>query len=491
MNKKFECKNETWIVGNKIGSGGFGSVYEARSDTHDNVAIKFIPKDPGADRELLFADTDGAENVIQIIDRGESDTDWIIVMPRAEKSLAEHIADTENTLNLEETISVLTDIVTALVSIDGRIVHRDLKPANILLLDGVWCLADFGISRYAEATTAEDTKKFALTAAYAAPERWRSERATTATDIYSLGVIMYELIAGTLPFVGSSIEELREQHLHVDAPDIENASAAAQTLIEECLFKAPEARPKPDNFLARLTRIKKVKPSKAFAALQGANQQVIKAQAETARIASEKRTAEEKRLALFQAATKSLDRIYAEISELIQDGAPATLVNKQPDLIGHKLNDAYLSLVSAAPADNDWGKYGAPKIDVVACAEVNLQVPRDRYDYGGRSHSLWYCDAKVAGEYGWYETAFMLNPLVSQRAVQDPFSLTKGEDSAQALLPITAKFQLAWPVERVSPDNMDEFIERWVEWFAKAANGDLSRSSRMPERDIHAGQNFR
>lgn len=78
-------------------------------------------------------------------------------------------------------------IATALAASDGRVVHRDLKPENVLYLDGHWCLADFGIARHAEASTALDTRKLAMDPHYAAPERWRFERATSAADVYSLG----------------------------------------------------------------------------------------------------------------------------------------------------------------------------------------------------------------------------------------------------------------------------------------------------------------
>src|SRR5699024_7455063 len=99
------------------------------------------------------------------------------------------------------------DIATTLTDLDGSVVHRDLKPENVLYLDGHWCLADFGIARYAEATTSPDTRKFALSPLYAAPERWKGERATTATDIYSLGVIAYELLSGEVPFTGKDMPE--------------------------------------------------------------------------------------------------------------------------------------------------------------------------------------------------------------------------------------------------------------------------------------------
>jgi serine/threonine-protein kinase len=135
-----------------------------------------------------------------VIDSGETDDAWVIVMPRAERSLRQHLDEVGAPLAVSDAVAVLSDIAAALVDLDGKVVHRDLKPENVLLLAGRWCLADFGISRYAEATTAPDAQKYALSPPYAAPERWRNERATIATDIYSTGIIAYELLSGDLPF---------------------------------------------------------------------------------------------------------------------------------------------------------------------------------------------------------------------------------------------------------------------------------------------------
>src|SRR4051812_20860511 len=109
-------------------------------------------------------------------------------MPRADRSLRGHLAATGQILTFYDALTVLIDVTAALVDLDGKVVHRDIKPENILLLDGAWCLADFGISRYAEASTARDTHKWSMSPPYAAPERWRSERATSASDVYALGV---------------------------------------------------------------------------------------------------------------------------------------------------------------------------------------------------------------------------------------------------------------------------------------------------------------
>lgn len=188
-----------------------------------------MPKVPGAQRELLLADVSNARNVVPIIDSGESGDNWAIVMPRAERSLRDYLAGTSGPLGLKEAVAVLADVAAALSDLDGRVVHRDLKPENVLLLAGHWRLADFGISRYAEATTAPDTRKYSLTPEYAAPERWRAERATTSTDVYSLGILAHELLAGQRPFQGPQPEDFREQHLHVDAPHLEGVPTALAT----------------------------------------------------------------------------------------------------------------------------------------------------------------------------------------------------------------------------------------------------------------------
>ena len=125
------------------------------------------------------------------------------------------------------------------MDLEGKVVHRDLKPENVLRLDGRWCLADFGISRYAEATTAPDTRKFAMSPQYAAPERWRAERASGAADVYAVGVMAYEMLTGVLPFAGPAFEDFRDAHLHQDPAHLGEVPAALAALVEECLYKAP------------------------------------------------------------------------------------------------------------------------------------------------------------------------------------------------------------------------------------------------------------
>ena len=191
-----------------------------------------------------------AHNVIPVWDTGVHNGQWVIVMPKADKSLKAHME--AGPIPVGETVAILKDVATALSDLadaQPAIIHRDLKPANILLLNGRWCLADFGIARYAEQTTAADTRKWNLTRPYAAPEQWRMERATPATDIYAFGVMAYELLAGKRPFLGP---DFRQRLPTEPAPPLSAGTPRLRTLIEECLYKAAQARPSAANALARL-----------------------------------------------------------------------------------------------------------------------------------------------------------------------------------------------------------------------------------------------
>lgn len=420
-----------------------------------------------------------------IIDSGEHGGFWVLVMPRAEKSLREHLDAGGGRLELAETLEVLVDVSEALVSLEGRVVHRDLKPENVLLFDSRWCLADFGIARYAEASTAPDTHKFALSPPYAAPERWRYETATSATDVYSVGVIAFEMSAGELPFSGPTLEDFRDQHLHASPPSVEAAPAPFAALVDECMFKAPGARPTPSSLWARLGRIPSTPTSGGLAALAEASRAAASRMGEEARVQSEQQTAAERRSALASAGRATFFRISESLSSAIRATAPAAVSRPGPG--GGwtiTLNEAALAL--SPPTDhrrNDWGGWEPPSFDVILSASLSLRIPQGRTQYEGRSHSLWYCDAKTEGEFAWCETAFMISPMIPKRGRQNPFALDPGEQAAKAVWTGMAEFQVAWPFTPIVVDNLDEFIDRWGAWLADAAQGQLGHPSQMPERN--------
>ena len=475
--------NRTWSIGTLIGGGGFGRVYAATSDGNEAV-VKLVPKAPGAQRELLFENLAGARNIVPVIDSGETEDSWVLVMPRAEKSLRQHLDEVGGTLAVLPAIAALLDIATALVDLEGRVVHRDIKPENILFLNGKWCLADFGISRYAEATTAPDTRKFAMSVAYAAPERWRTERATSATDVYAVGVIAFELLAGRQPFPGPSPEDYRDQHLHTDPPDMEGVPLPLASLVQECLYKSPGARPNPRNLLARLERLAaSTAPSSGLARLQEANRAEVSRLGEAARRESEARSKSESGAALVDAALTGFQTISAMLKDAIRNAAPAAREQVEP--YGGwrlRLNTAELKLEPLIATPQRPWNWEAPAFSVIALSSLSLMIPPDRFEYEGRSHSLWFCDAQEENQYQWFETAFTVAPFIPRRGRQDPFALDPGVESAKAVGGGIAEYQVAWPFSVISPGDLDDFIDRWASWFADASQGRLQHPSSIPER---------
>jgi serine/threonine-protein kinase len=476
--------SQEWELGARIDGGGFGQVYEVKSQNGETAVVKLVPKAPGAEREILFVELGNVRNVVPVIDSGDAGDTWALVMPRAERSLRQHLREVAGLLGTSDAVAVLADVAAALADLDGQVVHRDLKPENVLLLNGHWCLADFGISRYAEATTAADTRKYMFTAVYAAPEQWRSEHATGATDVYAFGVMAYELLSGALPFAGEQVHEFRHQHLHVDPVPLGNVPALLGALVEECLNKAPGARPTPKELVSRLTRVAEAPQSAGLAKLQQANREEARKRGMVARQESEYKSDTERRKTLEDAARRSLKQIADVLREAIEQAAPlAEFSVGLPIGWTVQLNQAQMRLAPPhTTATKPWGSWTPPAFEVITHSAISIQIPTNRYAYEGRAHSLWYCDARETGRYQWFETAFMISPLIAKQGRQDPFALDPGDESAKALWSGMAEFQAAWPFTVVSVGDLGDFVGRWTGWFADAAQGQLNRPSTMPER---------
>lgn len=479
-------ESKTWTRGAPVdgGVGGFGSVFHV-TDGQGNAAVaKFVPKKPGADRELLIGDAVTAAksaNIIPVLDSGEYGEQFVIVMPLASTSLAARMEAAEGLLPVEEVIEILTDIATALASIDGKVVHRDLKPQNVLLLNDSWCLADFGISRQAEASTAPDTWKFNLSRPYAAPEQWNLEHATGAADVYAFGVIGYQLLAGRLPFNGP---DFRTQHLHETPPPLSDGPVRLRALIDECLYKVPTVRPRPANILARLKQASGAPATRGASLLAEANR------VETARLATDyaealrQKERDNNRAAMAKVAAQAFTPIWTALLEAIESDAPMANVTREGEqgrlefmaqLRGGKIGIG--RAVAAAPWSGPFEVISHSSISVV------IDAP-DRYGYSGRAHSLWFCDAQEQGRFAWYETAFMDNAIMGGGSGVAPRSLVP-EEAGVAFANVMGTVQLAWALVEIDTADPSEFVDRWIGWFAEAAQGKLQRPSRMPEMSTH------
>ncbi|WP_427019489.1 serine/threonine-protein kinase (plasmid) [Pseudarthrobacter sp. P1] len=474
----------TWTRGQALpdGEGGFGKVYFAsNSETKDAVA-KFVKKSPGATREMLIGEylrATECTNVVPVLDSGEHEDAWVIVMPRAEMSLAERLGQAEP-VELAECLKILDDVAQALASLDGRIVHRDLKPGNVLLLDGKWCLADFGIARYADATTAADTRKNSLTLPYAAPEQWLSERAVAATDVYAFGVMAYQLVAGCLPFTGPAAEDFRDQHLKQLPPQLTGGTSRLRNIISECLTKAPGARPTAANIVSRL---KKSTIEPALAGIQRLAAMSTEAASLQAQEHANKRMVEvesERRARLFESAVERLTSFVQPLMEEIEDNAPTASI-RSGDRKGEHVFTAELmgATLRLGEPQREWVWNGP--FDVIGAAKISVfRAKPDMYGWRGRSHSLWFCDAQTAGHYDWYEMAFMGSVFSRSHPDVEPFA-SNPEETKDEFSTVVGGGQLAWPVAAIDRDDPSEFISRWLGWFADASAGTLGRPSTMPE----------
>lgn len=463
-----------WRVGEKLNSGGFGEIYEVECDGESGFVAKFVPEDPGAERELLLGDLPTSRFVVPVIDKGVWDGYVVLVMPRAEKSLRDALDQGGGRIHVDKALAVLVDVASGLADIGGEVVHRDLKPSNVLLLDGRWQIADFGIARYADATTAPDTHKFSMTPPYAAPEQWRNERATSATDVYAFGVMAFEVLSGALPFPGPSASEFRDQHLQTAAPVLSGVPTPIGSLVAECLTKAPGARPTAATVVERLKKQQENRPR--VGALAAAHDHAVRIKAEAARRQSLQQTEDERLTELRAAGVRSLAGVSQVLVETIRDQAPAASVRLDADGTGFRaaLNDAVLRFSSprkALPAADI-------PFEVVLEASIGLTAPL-KYDWDGREHSIWFCDAQVAGAFRWFEAAFAMGPVVGGRARQTPFALAS-EDASQPLLRL-GKFAVAWPFTPIDQGEEAEFVERWLTWFGEASLGKLTMPTRMPE----------
>ena len=465
-------------------------MYESVSPDGEPAVLKLVPKDRGAERELLFEELGDTPNVIPILTTGEYEGHWVLAMPRAEMSLREYL-NRRDCLEPAEARAILADIVTALAALDGRVVHRDLKPDNVLRWNDAWCLADFGIARYAEQTTAPDTRKFSKTPHYAAPEQWRFERATAATDIYALGVLAYEMLAGVRPFQGPNAEDFRDQHLHETASPLAEVPPGLAGLVTQCLMKPPGARPSPAELLPRL-QTSEAPASRAAARLQQANLNELQRRAAATAEVEAERTEAKRQEDLYGAATGAIlavqDAMREELLRYVPTAAPS-----QPDEWPFQLNGAELRWVPVqSAAGADWAQYH-PAFDVIAYAGIELTIPPTYGDWRGRSHSLWYCDAQQPGSFRWYETAFFpRSKSVSIEPALLPPDYVSGRALSRVVLPSTDRtirfraresWQVARPFAPIDQDDSADFIDRWLGWFAEAVDGSLRPLDRLPETE--------
>ena len=243
-------------LGRVLGRGGMCIVYQAwDTKLQRDVAIKRLEpplnQDPRTrarfDREGRALAQLSHPNVVTLIDRGSTDNDEYLVFEYVEgKSLKELVK--EKPLDPAEAGRILGQVAEGLAAAhQGGMVHRDVKPQNILLdRNGHAKITDFGIATGPDWTRVTKAGSIIGSARYMSPEQVRSKPVDVRSDIYSLGVVMYEMLAGHPPFDGANMPEIARHHLNTSPPPLSQIRSdlppGLEKIVMRCLEKLPEDR---------------------------------------------------------------------------------------------------------------------------------------------------------------------------------------------------------------------------------------------------------
>ena len=247
--------NSRYEIIKTIGEGGMANVYLAKDIILDrNVAIKVLRGDLASDekfvrrfqREALSASSLSHPNIVEIYDVGEDDGDYYIVMEYVEGKNLKQLLKKRGKLTVAEVVDIMLQITSAMgVAHDSLIIHRDLKPQNILIKDdGEVKITDFGIAMALNATQLTQTNSAMGSVHYFPPEQANGKGSTLKSDVYSLGIMMYELLTGTLPFRGDNAVEIALKHLKEPIPSIRTELPELPQSIENIIIRATAKNPK-------------------------------------------------------------------------------------------------------------------------------------------------------------------------------------------------------------------------------------------------------
>ena len=247
--------NDRYEIIKSIGEGGMANVYLAKDIILDrNVAIKILRGDLAGDekfvrrfqREALSASSLSHPNIVEMYDVGEDNGTYYIVMEYVSGMTLKQLIKKRGSLSLSEAIDIMLQITDGIKAAhDSYIIHRDLKPQNILIQDnGEIKITDFGIAMALNSTQLTQTNSVMGSVHYLPPEQASGKGATIKSDIYSMGILFYELLTGKLPFKGDNAVEIALKHMKNDIPSVRAENPNIPQSVENIILKATAKNPK-------------------------------------------------------------------------------------------------------------------------------------------------------------------------------------------------------------------------------------------------------
>lgn len=241
--------NGRYKIKELIGGGGMSNVYLAHDMILDrDIAIKILRYDFSNEEELrrrfqreaLSTTSLAHPNIVNIFDVGEDGSVHYLVMEYVPgNTLKEYIIE-HSPVSPERAVEIMKQLSSALAHAHhNQIVHRDIKPQNILMdAEGNVKISDFGIAMALSATSYTQTNSVLGTVHYLSPEQARGGMANKKSDIYSLGIVMYELITGKLPFSGESAVSIALKHLQTETPSLRETVPTLPQSLENVVLKS-------------------------------------------------------------------------------------------------------------------------------------------------------------------------------------------------------------------------------------------------------------
>ena len=247
--------NDRYQIIKSIGEGGMANVYLAYDTILDrDVAVKVLRGDLSNDekfvrrfqREALNASSLSHPNIVEVYDVGEDNGQYFIVMEYIEGKNLKDLLKKRGKLTTSEVVDIMSQIADGLsVAHDSYIIHRDIKPQNIMILEnGLVKITDFGIAMAMNATQLTQTNSVMGSVHYLPPEQASGKGSTLKSDIYSMGILMYELLTGKLPYRGENAVEIALKHLKEPLPSIRDELPDLPQSVENVILKAAAKNPK-------------------------------------------------------------------------------------------------------------------------------------------------------------------------------------------------------------------------------------------------------
>ena len=247
--------NDRYEIIRTIGEGGMANVYLAHDVILNRmVAVKILRGDLADDekfvrrfqREAIAASSLSHPNIVEMYDVGEDDGKYFIVMEYVDGKTLKSLIKKRGALTLPEVVDIMLQLTSAITHAhESYIIHRDIKPQNVMILeDGRVKITDFGIAMALNSNEITQTNSVMGSVYYMPPEQANGNGSTTKSDIYSLGILMYELVTGKVPFKGDSAVEIAIKQMKDKIPSVCDMDPSIPQSVENVILRATAKNPK-------------------------------------------------------------------------------------------------------------------------------------------------------------------------------------------------------------------------------------------------------